>query len=81
MTEQTSTPKNQNNSNEVLTDREIEILRELARGVSNKEIAISLGITVNTVEKHLTTIYKKLGVKCRAEAILWWIEKGGVFRN
>lgn len=81
MTEQTSIPKKQNDNNEILSNREIQIVKELARGVGNKEISISLGISINTVEKHLTTIYKKLGVKCRAEAILWWIEKGGVFRN
>ncbi|HXF91084.1 MAG TPA: LuxR C-terminal-related transcriptional regulator [Candidatus Nitrosotenuis sp.] len=81
MTEQTSIPKKQNDSNEILSNREIEILKELARGISNKEISVSLGITINTVEKHLTSIYKKLGVTCRAEAILWCIEKGGVFRN
>jgi DNA-binding CsgD family transcriptional regulator len=33
------------------------------------------------VEKHLTNIYKKLGVKSRTEAALWWLEKGGDFRN
>ena len=81
------TPHNNSNStskdnfNSILSCREIEILQELAHGASNKIIAASMGITINTVEKHLTAIYKKLDVKNRSEAILWWIKNGGVFRN
>lgn len=70
-----------NNLNQTLTKREIEIIKELCNGSGNQSIAIKLGITVNTVEKHLTSIYKKLEIKCRAEAILWWFQNGGVFRN
>jgi DNA-binding NarL/FixJ family response regulator len=64
-----------------LSCRECEIIAELSRGTSNKFIAASLDVTINTVEKHLTSIYKKLSVKSRTEAILWWIENGRVFRN
>jgi DNA-binding NarL/FixJ family response regulator len=66
---------------ESLSDREQEVLRMLTEGADNKTIAHSLNITTNTVEKHLTNIYKKLGATSRAEAILWWLEKGGDFRN
>ncbi len=60
---------------ESLSDREREVLQMLTEGVENKAIAASLGIAVNTVEKHLENIYKKLGVASRTEAIHWWIEK------
>ena len=48
---------------EPLSDRESEVLEQLSRGACNKEIASSLGISVNTVEKHLANIYVKLGVR------------------
>lgn len=37
--------------------------------------------SIHTVEKHLTGAYKKLGVKGRAEAILWWVQNGRGFRD
>lgn len=72
---------NKENPDFLLTQREKEILEQLVTGAGNNSIAGALGITTNTVEKHLTTIYKKINVKCRAEAILWWIQNGGVFRS
>ncbi len=66
---------------ESLSDREREALQMLTEGVENKEIAESLDITINTVEKHLANIYRKLNVTSRAEAIVWWLEKGTDFRN
>lgn len=64
-----------------LSSREREVLQLLTEGAKNKAIAESLGITINTVEKHLSNIYKKIGVKSRTEAILWWLEKGTDFHN
>jgi NarL family two-component system response regulator LiaR len=64
-----------------LSDREREVLQMLTEGVDNKTIAASLGVTANTVEKHLANIYKKLEVTCRAGAIHWWMEKSTDFRN
>jgi len=64
-----------------LSHRECDVLNLLSRGACNQDISISLGVTISTVEKHLTSIYKKLEVKSRTEAVLWWLEKGGVFRN
>ena len=64
-----------------LSNREKEVLQTVTEGTDNYAIAAFLNITVNTVEKHLTNIYKKLGVKSRTEATLWWLEKGGDFRN
>lgn len=72
---------NQESPLNILSLREIQVLKELAQGKSNKTIALSLGITINTVEKHLTLIYQKINVKSRGEAILWWIKNSGVFRS
>lgn len=71
----------QENTNEPLSDREREILIHLSRGDSNKIIAVSLDMSINTVEKYLSNTYKKLGVNSRTEAILWWLEKSTDFRT
>jgi DNA-binding NarL/FixJ family response regulator len=52
-----------------LTDRQIEVLRLLDRGLSNKEIGRELGVSERTVKAHMTAIFKSLGVSGRAEAI------------
>lgn len=55
---------------EELTEREREVLAFLAEGLSNKEIAARLYLSVRTVEGHLTNAYGKLGVHSRTEAAL-----------
>jgi predicted ATPase/DNA-binding CsgD family transcriptional regulator len=55
---------------EPLSDRELEVLRLVTTGLSNKEIADRLVVDVGTVKKHLTHIYGKLGVASRTQAIL-----------
>ena len=55
---------------EPLTNREIEVLRMLAKGVSNNKIAESLYISPETVKRHLSTIYRKLEVKNRHQAVI-----------
>lgn len=59
-----------------LTEREREILRLVGEGRDNKHIALHLCITTKAVEKHLTSIYEKLELASRAEAIIWWNERG-----
>lgn len=54
---------------EPLNAREVDILRLLERGLANKEIARSLGLTVNTVKWYLKNIYVKLGVTRRGECV------------
>jgi LuxR family maltose regulon positive regulatory protein len=54
---------------EPLSERELEVLRLLAAGLSNKEIANTLIITVGTVKKHINNIYGKLEVHRRTEAV------------
>ena len=55
---------------EPLTERELAVLRLLVRGLSNAEIARELIITVGTVKRHVNSIYGKLGVKSRAQAVV-----------
>ena len=56
---------------ELLTTRELEILRLAAEGASNPEVARRLWITEQTVKFHLTNVFRKLGVSSRAEAARW----------
>lgn len=57
-------------NNYELTDREIEVLKLIADGHSNKAIGRKLFITHHTVKAHLTQIYKKLGVENRTSAAI-----------
>ncbi len=59
-----------------LTPREVEILREVARGGSMREIARALTISPKTVDGHLQRIYPKIGVSTRAGATLYTLEHG-----
>jgi non-specific serine/threonine protein kinase len=59
-----------------LTARQAEVLGLLAAGRSNKEIAAELFLSLATVERHLATIYRKLGVSGRVEATRFAIESG-----
>jgi DNA-binding CsgD family transcriptional regulator len=59
-----------------LTARELDVLRLVARGLSNKEIASDLGITTHTVKYHLAAVLEKLGVRSRTEAVSLGVRKG-----
>jgi DNA-binding NarL/FixJ family response regulator len=59
----------------VVTDREVEVLELLARGLGNKEMAQELFVSEATVKSHLSHIYAKLGVDTRAGAVAAAIEK------
>ncbi len=59
-----------------LTPREIEVLRLIAAGESNAEIAHRLGITVNTVERHAANLYRKIDARGRADATAWAVRHG-----
>ena len=61
---------------EELTPREIEVLQKLARGLANKEIADTLGISEHTVKGHLKNILAKLRVADRTEAVTTAILRG-----
>lgn len=59
-----------------ITRRELDVLQLLARGYSNKEIAIQLAISEHTVKSHVTNILSKLEARDRAEAVAKAIQKG-----
>ncbi len=59
-----------------LTDREVEVLRLTARGLSNKEIAAELVVSARTVQHHLASVYDKTGRRTRAGAAVFAIEHG-----
>jgi DNA-binding NarL/FixJ family response regulator len=59
-----------------LTPREAEIVRAVANGLSNKEIAKELWVSVQTVKFHLTNIYRKLQISNRTEAARWALNHG-----
>jgi NarL family two-component system response regulator LiaR len=61
---------------EPLTDRETEVLQQLAQGKSNKEIAAALIITEKTVRTHVSNILNKLGVASRTQAALHAVRTG-----
>ena len=64
------------NNNWDLTDREFEVLKLLTQGKSNEEIAEILIIEVCTVKAHITSVFKKLGVKTRLQAVVKAFNEG-----
>jgi len=61
---------------DTLSDREIEVLRLMAGGESNRDIADHLSITQSTVKTHITSIFQKLNVTTRTEAVTNALKKG-----
>ena len=59
-----------------LTKREGEVLRQLASGMTNKQIAESLHISYETVKEHVQHILRKIGVTDRTQAAVWAVRKG-----
>ena len=64
------------NEEPILSDRQIEVLRAVAKGLSNQEIAKDLDISVNTVRVHLRNIFEKIEVQSRTEATMWAVQQG-----
>jgi len=54
---------------ESLSEREIEVLRLIAQGLSNREIAETLVLAVSTIKTHVNNIYRKLDVNSRTQAV------------
>ena len=59
-----------------LTQRESEVLRQLALGLTNKEIAMALSISYETVKEHVQHILRKVGVSDRTQAAVWAVKRG-----
>ncbi len=70
--------KTEINEVELLTPREVQSLQLAARGLSNKDIADELGITIRTVKGHLVNIYAKMKVKSRTEAVACALKEGWI---
>lgn len=63
---------------ELLTDREMEVMRLVTKGLSNKDIADGLSLSVRTVQGHLAHIFNKLRVSSRTEAVVHALKEGWV---
>ena len=59
-----------------LTERELEVIRALSRGMSDKQIAQSLGISEKTVRNHTSNIYRKLHIFDRTQAVIYAVREG-----
>lgn len=59
-----------------LTNRELQVLRHVALGLSNREIGQSLKISIETVKEHVQNILRKLDVNDRTQAAVWAVRKG-----
>jgi len=63
-------------SSQALTSREIEVLQLAAQGLANKQIAAQLGISEHTIKVHLSSLYAKLGISSRTEAVRSGVRRG-----
>jgi DNA-binding NarL/FixJ family response regulator len=64
------------NSSDKLTAKELEILNLLAKGISNKDIATELGVSIRTIKSHLADLFLKLHVSSRTEAVIVSLRSG-----
>ncbi len=71
-----ATPRMSGDVDVPLTQRESEVLRQLALGLTNKEIGQALGISYETVKEHVQHILRKIGVTDRTQAAVWAVRKG-----
>jgi len=63
-------PRCRTQASNLLAGRQLELVQLVAEGMGNREIALQLGVTENTVKKHLSKIFEKVGVSSRVELVL-----------
>ena len=71
-------PSGTSNHGEVLTEREVEVLRMAAKGMTNREIGRQLDISHRTVQGHLANVYEKLHANSRTEAVTEALRRGWI---
>jgi DNA-binding NarL/FixJ family response regulator len=71
-----ATRQRQTNGEVALTQRETQVLRHLALGLSNKEIGQSLAISIETVKEHVQHLLRKMDVADRTQAAVWAVRRG-----
>lgn len=59
-----------------LSDREAEVLTLICKGLSNQQIAEHLYLSVNSIKTYIRTMYRKIGVESRAQAVIWGLRHG-----
>jgi NarL family two-component system response regulator LiaR len=59
-----------------LTERELEVLKLAAKGMSNRDIAHHLSLSIRTIQAHLSTVFSKMQVGSRTEAVVQALQKG-----
>ncbi len=70
-----------NKTDKKLTSRQIDVVKAISRGLSNKVIAYELGLTEGTVKVHITVIFKVLGVTNRTAAVMEAVKQGYIKRE
>jgi DNA-binding CsgD family transcriptional regulator len=54
------------------------VLALIAQGLSNQEIAVALHLSINSLKSDIRVAYRKIGVRCRSQAVLWALQYGFV---
>ncbi|MCW2756962.1 MAG: LuxR family transcriptional regulator [Nocardioidaceae bacterium] len=60
----------------LLSDREIEIVRGIARGMGNQQIADQSHLSINTIKSYIRSCYRKMNVENRTQAVIWAMQHG-----
>ena len=59
-----------------LSDRESEVLSLICQGLSNQQVAQNLYLSINSVKTYIRTLYRKIGVESRSQAVIWGLGHG-----
>jgi len=70
------TPRLANNLEVSLSEREAEVLRQMAHGLTNKQVAQAMNISYETVKEHVQHILRKIGLTDRTQAAVWAVRSG-----